>query len=56
MALEIRLLKREDHIRCFQARMQAPLGTRVWLRDPKVIENFRATCLAQTGFEIRAAN
>jgi len=29
-ALETRLLKFEDRVRCFQARTQAPLGTRVW--------------------------
>jgi len=54
-----RLSKPGDHVRRFEARTQAPLMTRVWLGDPKVIENLRAwmsTCLVQTGFEIRAAN
>jgi len=29
--IEMQLLGREDCIRCFKVRMQAPLRTRVWL-------------------------
>ena len=54
-----RFLEREDRFRCFEARMQAPLETRAWIGDLKVVKNFRAwmsTCLAQTGLEIHATN